>query len=463
MPPVLPSYIANCADTAENPGIPCADPSDEIKAELEGLDYPYYVGHAEPALLFFSWAPNSASDLRWRFTLPATDPSPTQNGSSVANFELFSTFWLSLAMCDPTSRPFGPCVGSSYSNDPTGAGTAFTEVQFYPPGIGASTTSWSAALTIDSIHNTVACAEPITSAFITTNGSPSGAPFLMANGHDILVTMKDTSAGLRVDLVDATTFQSGFMVASAANNFFHNAQVNAVKGSCSGNHSTLCANDTDCPAGQGTCSFCQTETFNFHPLFATASSNHPASWTSLQANVSLAYEVGHWELCGNASCSILPDGDTDDVSCSTIRGIGGCGGDPTHLDADQDGVSYQSKWPDGTAAHPGSLILSSVSLQGVGPMNATTAGSYIQGYDEISFRDTESKNAGTAFYPFFSMSSSGPACRFNFGNDIPGVTTNDFSQAGQYTVNPPVPDANIISNPCFPDLSWIVPAGPLLL
>jgi len=67
-------------------------------------------------------------------SLPATDPSPTQNGSSVANFELYSAFWIGLALCDPNSNPFGPCTPVSDANNSATAGAAFLELQFYPPG-----------------------------------------------------------------------------------------------------------------------------------------------------------------------------------------------------------------------------------------------------------------------------------------------------------------------------------------
>jgi hypothetical protein len=47
-----------------------------------------------------------------------------------------------------------------------------------------------------------------------------------------------------------------------------------------------------------------------------------------------------------------------------------------------------------------------------------------------------------AFYPFFSQAGTGSSCVFNFGNDIPGVTTTDFGKAAQY--------GTTIDNPCLP-------------
>ena len=69
--------------------------------------YPYYVGHDEPEMEFFSNKPGSGNNVRWKLLLPALDPTPTQNGSRVANRELFPTFWISMALCDPQSTPLG--------------------------------------------------------------------------------------------------------------------------------------------------------------------------------------------------------------------------------------------------------------------------------------------------------------------------------------------------------------------
>jgi hypothetical protein len=452
-----PGSIRNCYDKDENPGIQCVDPSPAMKVQLQQRGFPYYVGHAEPAVLFWSWGPNSASDMQWRFTLPATDPTPNQIGSSVANFELFSTFWISLVLCDPTSSPFGSCQPVSDLNNPSTAGAALMELQFYPPGFSTSSTSWSAALTIDTAHNNNACPEPIIAKNITPDGNPMTSPLLMANGHDIIVTIKDTGAGVRVDINDVTASHTGFMVASGVNGFIHNNPVNAVSGSCSGNHATLCSTDADCPAGQGTCSFCQFDAFDFHPLYSTASPSHILPWAALGLNVALSYEIGHWELCGNASCTTLPDSDADDAFCGPIRGVGGC----QDKDVDQDGVSYQAKWPDGTSSHPASLVLGSPNLQGIGPMNAPTPGNYVQGYDALTFANTESTTSA-AFYPFYSTAGTWQSCRLNFGNDIPGVTVNDFSKAAQYNTQQ-FRFPTQMTNPCLPDNSWLVPTtAPLL-
>ena len=68
-------------------------------------------------------------------------------------------------MCDPNSTPMRPCRPNSDSNAPnpnvpgSGAGAAFVELQFYPPGfapfvdnISCDDTHYCSALKIDSLE-----------------------------------------------------------------------------------------------------------------------------------------------------------------------------------------------------------------------------------------------------------------------------------------------------------------------
>jgi hypothetical protein len=254
------------------------------------------------------------------------------------------------------------------------------------------------------------CLEPTTQQYLTTDGTPGGSKLLMSNGDSLVVTIRDTTNGLETIVNDLTTSTSGSMIASGANGFVHNSNLTT----------------------------CDTEAFDFHAMYATAAPGQVVPWASLGPNVSFDFEIGHFELCGNASCSMKPDGDADDKNCSTTRGIGGC----FDSDNDQDGLPYQADWPDGTAAHPGSFVIGSPNDKGVGPMTTSTTSlsTFDEGYSTITFQTTES--TATTFYPFFSQAGTGPACRFNFGNDIPGTTTNDFGQAAQY--------GTTIENPCFP-------------
>jgi len=347
--------------------------------------------------------------------VPASDPVPTQSGTSVANFELYVALWMGLDLCDPNSNPFGSCVPNSDSNNPATAGSAFLELQFYPPGLNLSSTKWSVRLHINTFQNNTPtqimnCEEPTTEAYVTTNGMVSGTALLMNTGDTIVVTIHDTANGLETDVDDVTTATTGFMVASAANGFLHNANL------------------TDCT----------TTGFDFHPMFQTAAPGQVVPWATLAPNVAFDFEIGHFELCGDSACMTLPDGDSDDVSCGTVRGIGGCFGS----DLDHDGTPYLADWANGSGSFPDSLVLSNATNNGVGPLSTAVSSpsNYVQPYGTIKFATTEA-TTGT-FYPFWSQAGTGTSCTFNFGNDIPAHTTNDFGQRAQY--------GTTITNPCGP-------------
>jgi hypothetical protein len=140
-----------------------------------------YIGHDEPATLFYSHQPGSGNNVTYRMRLPVDPPTrPRQNGSGgTDSFQLHPTFWLGMVMCDDqgspnpdgatlTGHPTIPCKPDSDSNifesqDPNspryfglGPGQAYEEMQFYPPGwapwpagIGCTANQWCAALNID--------------------------------------------------------------------------------------------------------------------------------------------------------------------------------------------------------------------------------------------------------------------------------------------------------------------------
>jgi hypothetical protein len=416
-------YEQDCNDP-DNP-LPtwvCAEP---IKSFLPP-NYEYYVGHDEPLVQFYSTAAGSGYDFQWKIQLPQTDPSPTQDGTRVANGELYPTFWFSVALCDPASTPFNPCTPLSDSNTAT-AGSAILELQFYPPGRGCSGTQWCASMTIDEL--TTNCGEPITSAPITTDGTRGGPRLLMSAGDSILITIKDTSNGLENDVNDLTSSTIGSMVASGANGFTQTLETT---------HSPLPK-----PIPPGTC---PTSPYSYHPEYATASPGNLGSW--INANVDLAFEIGHSELCGDSGCATLPDSDSDDTSCGTILGVGICtGGDNS---TSLDGLSYVADWPDGTSSHPSPLSIGAPSDNGFGPESVYPYGGpaplpYSEGYSHLCFGRVAcgSPAASASFFPFFSQAGTGAACNLNFGNDIPGTTTNDFGKTAQYT-------APTMDNPCLP-------------
>ncbi len=461
----------------------CTELAPEVIARLKANGYPYYLGHAEPTAEYFSRAGASGYNMQWKFQLPAGEPTPTQDGTKTNNFELYIAQWLGLALCDPNSNPYGPCTPLSDANNPSTAGAGFLELQFYPPGITCgSDTQWCARLHINTLQDNAAqqnagCdVEPTREQFVTTTGqieSNGGSKLFLSNGDSILVTISDTPSGLQTAISDLTAGTTGTMIASGANGFVH------------------LANQTNC----------DTEPFDFHAMYATASPGQVVPWAGLHPNVSFDFEIGHYELCGDAACNTLPDG-ADEGSCQvsgtpqacttnsdcpaqqfckagtctaianlcntnngnadcpigqmcapqgnggcgTVHGVGGC----FDQDADRDGTPYQADWPDGTANHPGSYIIGSADDTGVGPLTSSTTalGTYNLGYGTLTFRTTESV-AGPAFYPFFSQTGSGATCKFNFGNDIPPTTT-DFGKRGAVRTRArPTPVSRACTRPRF--------------
>src|SRR5580692_7392101 len=66
-------------------------------AHIEG-----YIGHDEPATLFYSNTPGSGNNVTYQMTLPKDPPTlPRNNGSGgTDSFQLHPTFWLGMVMCD---------------------------------------------------------------------------------------------------------------------------------------------------------------------------------------------------------------------------------------------------------------------------------------------------------------------------------------------------------------------------
>jgi len=149
----------------------CADPHgkpyDGHLARFRDPKTGAYVGHDEPSVKFISSRAGSGNTFTYGMQL-STDPAqaPTASGSVTHYGELSVAPWFGLPICDPNSYPLNPCKPLSDSNTGLGAatdaGSAFLELQFYPPGfaplLGAascSKTQWCAALNIDSLECTL--------------------------------------------------------------------------------------------------------------------------------------------------------------------------------------------------------------------------------------------------------------------------------------------------------------------
>src|SRR5713226_9528458 len=261
---LLLGYMASAQSASVTPkalgcdenGFLCSDVYDSIGYEGQ------YTGHDEPSLLFYSATPGSGNSNIYTLVLPQDPPTlPTQDGTGgIFNFQLHPAFWFGMAMCDDQSAPnpggssFGatvPCTADNDANifnspDPTSPsyigrhpGTAFMEMQFYPPGwarwpLGNSCSArqWCAALNIDSLSQNLntgqnlnsTCAsvtglEYVNFAFITHNGvsqapaspvnstlatfTPDVSKDLFMNSGDALsVKLQDTPDGFQVVIND---------------------------------------------------------------------------------------------------------------------------------------------------------------------------------------------------------------------------------------------------------------------
>lgn len=462
--PAVGSLDCNGLSKIQKPLRPTDSCTDFRTAEGRGEDNGVYIGHDEPSIGFYSHTPGSGNNMQWEITLPVERPLP-----ATQTFENLITFWFGLALCDPGSFPNGPCIADSDTNNPNLAGSAFLEMQFYPPGnppfitqISCDLMHWCASLHINSLevmsngNLNPNCAETTNFAFIQRNGIPTGpagpvsatdASFtpndqtlLMNQGDRIRVTIKDTDHGVMTRIEDLTTGQSGFMIASATNGY-----------------QSLDPNT------------CAPTNFDFHPEFGTAKFGNFVPWAALQANVNFSAEIGHFTPGVNG------DNDADDPPCFPGPTAAGCIG----ADTDFDGSSYIADWPDLTTNNATSVIIQSVRGDGIGPMSFSPGGGYTRPYPRIQIETEVAANVptcqpsgagcvvppvGAAFYPFYSVKRRGTksdsipgnpsSCALEFGN-ITSDGFDDLGEAAQYgTPNLPWFFATLSSgiqrNPCVP-------------
>ena len=470
----------------------CPDVADPTRV----FDADRYVGHDEPSAIFYSDRPGSGNRMQYSVTLPR-EPSPahpTAPGKSY-NFELNGALWFGMALCDTQSYPeqVSTCPADSDANivDPAVSanhpGTAFLELQFYPPGwvpwptwavaVGAGTcspTEWCAAMNVfslleDPVAGTLqnpTCAakvgiETFQFAFVTRNGvaqapanqldstlttfTPNRKQDLFMNPGDRLqVKIHDTAQGVQAQIDDLSIHRSGSMTASPANGF------------------TQIQYD---PSG----TTCNSIPYAFHPMYSTASEQTRVPWAAHSYNVAFSDEIGHFQFCNGTAVPATPFGldasgnpivcpagntegggvdqrpsDGDDDFCfpaseSLRYRVQGC----TETNQGFDGLSYTPVWPDGnTRLHP-------TPFRFTGPR---TGPDYDHPYQRVAFEadlpavepgcdrttgagctliPTTDAGQPAQFYPFFTTTSVKQRCTWQFGNDIPGETAN-FGRTAQY-------------------------------
>jgi hypothetical protein len=333
------------------------------------VDNGWYVGHDEPSVKFISNAPGSGNTFSYLAKVPV-DPfrSPTASGSVTNYGQLSVAPWFGLPMCDPQSYPQNSCTPDSDSNsgsisDPNAAGSAFMELQLYPPGYtpfvdseSCSATKWCAALTIDSLECNFGfatcnnnCEEPTNFAFLETNGVPAGPPspqladvntflpnaqtLLINPGDTLQISITDPPAGFTTVIRDLTTHRTGYMTASAGNGF-----MNTNIATCDGTP------------------------FTFHAEYSTASINNRVPWAALEGGVLMEQEIGHSEVCSSlinkdpysttySDGTSFTDNDTYDTCVGGSEGPGQVGEGPCNP---QTAIcqNAETQGPDGPQACP---------------------------------------------------------------------------------------------------------------
>lgn len=497
----FPRSSLDCSDRA---GILCAEVFDSIGYGGS------YTGHDEPAVLFYSDVRGSGYTGIYHLRLPKDPPTPpNQLGTGgTFNFQLHPTFWFGMAMCDDQSAPNPggssvganiPCTPDSDSNifdgsDPTKPdyigkhpGTAFMEMQFYPPGWlnSCDATRWCGALNIDSLSenmntgqgNNAACGgavEYVNFAFIQKDGIPfpPGSPsplipvspqtnaqtLFMNSGDELIVKLQDTEHGLKITVIDVTTGESGFMVSSAANQF---------------SEIRFDPNGTTCDVAT------HNIFYDFHPMYATSSEHTRVPWAAHAFNIGFSDEVGHWEYCnavtaqgGHCTQPSINDPagpDVDDRRCFTadfaaslgLVAAGGCLGE----DDDYDGVPFGPVWPGTLTNARRDRTLHAQPVQFTSPLFTDGEGE-LRDYRRVAFETDLPRTefatnppcqrhisnpmdpspgsgcvnppAGTTFYPFYTT-GEGEGCVWQLGGAfIPG-TTNTFGGSSTTAFGPLLP------------------------
>jgi hypothetical protein len=412
-------------------GMNCTDPIKVVSSKGARFnDNGWYVGHDEPSVKFLSSTPGSGNTMVYLTKVPV-DPTrlPTSSGSVTDYAQLSPAPWFGLPICDPKSYPQNACTPDSDTNsglisNPAAAGSAFMELQLYPPGftpqfddVSCSATKWCAALNIDSLECTFNfatcnnnCIEPVNFAFLQTNGVPTAPPSpqlqtprtylpnrstLMINPGDVLsVSISDPPQGFTTVIRDLTTHQTGFMTASAANGF-----MNTNIADCSGTP------------------------FTFHAEYSSAKIQNQVPWAALEGGVLMEQEIGHSEICSSVK--------NNDPFVNFFNG-GGNLNDPQVYDNCVGGLEGRGQTGEGPCSHTTGLCQNATTQGPAGPVacptNNPASGALCEFADANCFRQgTRTAFVDGARVTFVSRANECLANRYQNGDlDFEGADYRSF-------------------------------------
>lgn len=476
---------ASTAGAQSHPHVDCSNGGRFLCTEVfdseQVFGQGHYVGHDEPSVLFYSNTPGAGNQMQYSGILPKEPPPTNVPGKKSYDFQNYAAFWYGMAMCDTQSYPelVTSCLPDSNLNivdpakSPYHPGTAYMELQFYPPGyvqqwngFSCSPTQWCVALNIDSLAlNPVTGAqlnstcqaitgeEYVNFAYLTLSGKPQGPPnpvhfspiasgtpdpqkvMFMNQGDAYTVSLHDTVHGLQTVVHDTTTGETGSMTASAANGF---GQVKFA------------------PSPSTTC---QNIPYDFHPMYSTSTTKTTVPWAAATYNVAFDTEVGHFDFCSAVDATGACTGhegsgrntepaDGDDSGCwpgsaSGLIQIGGCEGS----NVGYDGTSYLADWPNGdTSSRPTPTVFTS-------PL---TGPNYSVNYSSVGFNTDlpaiegqlgtcnnsngagctiippTDDNAPARFYPYYTSGTALGGCAWTVGQTYPGFSTDSYGGHNQY-------------------------------
>jgi hypothetical protein len=205
-------------------------------------------------------------------------------------------------------------------------------------------------------------------------------------------------------------------------------------------------------------------------MYSTSSEQTRVIWAAHSYNVAFSDEIGHFQFCNGATVPktqfgidangnpiVCPAGNTegsganqqptdgDDDFCfpasaSLLYRVQGC----TETNEGFDGVSYTPVWPDGnrklhptpwqfTSAHTGQNFdrpYARAAFEADLPAVETNTCNRLTGAGCTLIPTTDNGDPAE-FYPFFTTTNAGGTCRWQFGTDTPGETSN-FGRNAQY-------------------------------